>query len=309
MLAPNLSASRFPCINVRRYHLPAVPLSDDPSSRIAGLEGELEAARAELARVASSEWRLRRMLEVTQETLAVFDKGIIIELNPQFEEMFRCSRAEAIGRSALDFTAPASRDDLIQKMRSGHAEPYEATLMRNDGTTFVARIRGRTAEHEGRVLRFTAFLDLTQQKLAEKALLQAELHEEMIRVQASLIAELSTPLLPIARGAVVLPLVGRINGARAGQILDTLTQGVVAHAAQFAILDVTGAALIDAEVADMLLAAARAVELLGARVLLTGVRAEMARALIALDRDLGRLLTFATLAQGVAHALGARRGS
>lgn len=58
--------------------------------------------------------------------------------------------------------------------------------------------------------------------------------------------------------------------------------------------------------ADLLVRAARAASLLGSRVLLTGVRPEVARTLVELSADLAGVLTYGTLQQGVAAALAAR---
>lgn len=66
----------------------------------------------------------------------------------------------------------------------------------------------------------------------------------------------------------------------------------------------TGIREIDGEVARALVDAARAARLVGARVLLTGISPEVAATLVGLDVDLTGITTLATLASGIAHALG-----
>lgn len=282
---------------------PVPPSPSSEGSRIAELERELAEAREALHRQEERDWRQRLMLDVTQETLVIFEKGVVIEVNPQFEDMFGFQRDEVIGRSALEFVAPESRELIGRNQMSGYALPYEGNLLRKDGSKFTARIRGRNEERDGQVFRVTAFVDLTEQKKAEEVLRKAAVHEELIRLQADLLARLSTPLLPIAKGALVLPLIGQINGTRAAQVLDTLTHGVVAHSARHAILDVTGVDTLDAQVAELLVSASKVVRLLGAQALLTGIRPDVARMLVEIGSDLSGLVTFATLEQGVAHAL------
>ena len=63
---------------------------------------------------------------------------------------------------------------------------------------------------------------------------------------------------------------------------------------------------VDSHVAGALLRAARAVRLLGAEVVLTGIRAEVAQTLVGLGLDLGGLVTRGTLQAGIAYALGPR---
>ena len=61
-------------------------------------------------------------------------------------------------------------------------------------------------------------------KLAENAEQATAVQEEVISAQADMIAELSTPLLPISDRVVVLPLIGEVNDARAAQVIETLPQ-------------------------------------------------------------------------------------
>jgi rsbT co-antagonist protein RsbR len=64
--------------------------------------------------------------------------------------------------------------------------------------------------------------------------------------------------------------------------------------------------VVDTQVANVLLRAAQAVKLLGARVIITGIRPEVAQTLVGLGLDLGDITTLATLQSGIAHALGGR---
>ncbi|HVK69818.1 MAG TPA: STAS domain-containing protein [Polyangium sp.] len=154
-------------------------------------------------------------------------------------------------------------------------------------------------------------IDVTSQQRAQRAIEQTQraeaenvrLQEEIIRMQAEALRALSTPLIPIAEGVVVMPLIGIVNAARAQQVIETLLEGVMAHRASVAILDVTGVPVVDADVANGLIQAAQAVALLGAEVVLTGIRAEIARTLVELGTDLRGLVTRSTLQSGVEHAL------
>jgi len=275
-------------------------------AHIADLSRALDAARAENERLAESEWRLSRFFEVTHETIAVTENGILVDLNKQFEVMVGYSREEAIGKTPLDFTAPEMREKTVQHLKRGSEEPYETIMLRKDGTTFAAAARGRNFTHKGRRLRITALIDVTAQKQAEEALRQNAVRDETLRIQSDLIARISVPILPISENALVLPLIAQVNESRAAQVLSSLTAAVVGHGARYAILDVTGAEALDTPAIDLLVTSARAVELLGAEMIITGIRAEVARHLV--DRDFGRVKTFATLRQGVAHALRHRSG-
>lgn len=64
------------------------------------------------------------------------------------------------------------------------------------------------------------------------------------------------------------------------------------------ILDITGVRTIDTHVAEALLRLARAVRLLGAKTVVTGISPEVAQTLV----DLGDLVTLGDLRDGIAHA-------
>jgi rsbT co-antagonist protein RsbR len=150
------------------------------------------------------------------------------------------------------------------------------------------------------------FENITERKRAEAALRQTIQQEAVIRAQAAALAELSTPLIPLTDHVVVMPLIGTVDSARAERVIDTLLSGIEQRGAQVAILDITGVALVDTQVADALIRAARAAKLLGAKVMITGIRAEVAMTLIGLSVDLGGIMTHGSLQAGIAAALGWR---
>jgi rsbT co-antagonist protein RsbR len=143
-------------------------------------------------------------------------------------------------------------------------------------------------------------VDITQRKRAEEE--QARLREELIASQGHLLAELSTPLIPISDQVLAMPLIGAIDQARAERVVEILLQGISARGARVAILDITGVPTVDTKVADTLMRAARGVQLLGAEVVLTGIRAEVAQTLVALGVDLGSIATRGTLQDGIRYA-------
>lgn len=117
------------------------------------------------------------------------------------------------------------------------------------------------------------------------------------------VQQLSTPLLPVLDGLVVLPIVGHIDTKRADDIMRTLLHGVAQQKARVAILDVTGIATLDTHVIKLLLQAIQATELLGARVLLAGITAPMAQVIITQGIDLRHLRTYKDLRSAIEAVL------
>jgi len=131
---------------------------------------------------------------------------------------------------------------------------------------------------------------------------RARLQDEVIRMQAAMLEELSTPLIPLSDAIVIMPLVGTIDSKRAEQILAVVSQGVVSRGARVAIIDITGVPTVDTHVASVLIRASQAVRLLGAEVVLTGIRSRVARALVELGVELGGLVTRGSLQAGITYA-------
>jgi len=151
------------------------------------------------------------------------------------------------------------------------------------------------------------YANITVRRRAEEAIRQSELQQEIIAAQQSAMRELNTPLIPIMEGVVAMPLVGAIDSARAQQIMETLLIGIGEKHASIAILDITGVRVVDTQVANALISTAQAAQLLGARVILTGITPEVAQTLVQLGIDLSSVMTRSTLQSGIAYAL-ARRG-
>jgi PAS domain S-box-containing protein len=143
--------------------------------------------------------------------------------------------------------------------------------------------------------------DVTELRRGERE--RKALQDQIIATQEAALRELSTPLIPLADGVVLMPLIGAMNGGRVQQVVETLLEGVTAYTAGIAILDITGLLDVDAEVANALLQATQAVKLLGAEMVLTGIGPRVAQTLIEIGADLHRIVTPGTLQDGITYAL------
>lgn len=148
-----------------------------------------------------------------------------------------------------------------------------------------------------------AFNDITERAAAQEALQRQAVQDEVIRAQSATLRELSTPLLKISDSTLVMPLVGTIDSARAQQVMEALLEGIAEERASTVIMDITGVSVVDTQVANALLRAAQAAQLLGTQVILSGIRPEIAQTIVGLGVDLSGLSTSSTLQRGISRAL------
>ena len=138
----------------------------------------------------------------------------------------------------------------------------------------------------------------------ERAYISTVAEQEEQQAQLlSTIRELSTPIIPVYEGILVLPLVGSIDSRRAAAITEQLLEAIAAQQAEIVIIDITGVSLIDTSTANHLLMTTRAANLLGSRVVLVGIGAEIAQTIVHLGVELHGLVTLADLQAGIAYAL------
>lgn len=118
------------------------------------------------------------------------------------------------------------------------------------------------------------------------------------------IADLSSPIVPIAPSVLVMPLVGTMDAERARRLQEDMLREINRSKAKVVLLDVTGLAMSGATVVEHLLQAARAASLLGAEVVLVGITPAAARLVVEGGLDLGAIRTRSNLELGFTYALG-----
>ena len=135
--------------------------------------------RASEQAIRDSEERLRKFSDATSEGIVFIDKGIVVDCNEAAGRMIRLPANELVGRPNSDFIAPESIEAVVNNIRSSFERPYEATLLRADGTRFVAELVGKDIVSNGKTLRMTAIRDISDRKQAE-ARIQFLAHHDIL---------------------------------------------------------------------------------------------------------------------------------
>lgn len=126
--------------------------------------------------------------------------------------------------------------------------------------------------------------------------------ERTIGLQQEAIRELSTPVLQLRERLLILPIIGVIDTQRARQLTEALLRAIRANRAKVVVMDITGVPAVDSKVANHLVKTVDASRLMGATVIVTGLSAEVAKTVVAVGVDLGKLNTVGDLQGGIEEA-------
>jgi DNA-binding LacI/PurR family transcriptional regulator/anti-anti-sigma regulatory factor len=156
-----------------------------------------------------------------------------------------------------------------------------------ENLTIQAALLGATLD------RNAVLTTLTEQQATLHAAYQRE------RMLSQTIRELGCPIIPLLPSVLLVPLIGAIDSQRAEQIISAVLTAIGEQQAQTVLLDVTGVPIVDTQVANSLVQTARAATLLGARVVMVGIRPEIAQSIVGLGIDLQQLKIYSTLASAI----------
>lgn len=232
--------------------------------------------------------------------LIVNAAGEIILVNHETEKMFGYGRTELLGQM-IEILIPDRFHGHHNQYRTHYfLEPKRRPMgmgmnlyaKRKGGMEFPVEISLSPLQNENEIEILVTVRDVTERKRAL----------ELIAQQSHSLLELSTPVIKLMNGLVLLPLIGVVDTLRAQQIMENLLQAIVAHEARVALLDITGVPVIDTQVAQHLIKTVAAAKMLGAEVVLTGISPESAQTIVTLGIDLRQIRTKGSLEVGLLEA-------
>lgn len=143
--------------------------------------------------------------------------------------------------------------------------------------------------------------DLDQARQARVDELEGNL--STIRAQQDELSALTSPILRVWDGALVLPLIGAFDGERALQVSQRVLESVVLSRSQIVLIDITGLSMIDTHATSCIIRLVYALRLLGADGYIVGMTGVVASTLVSLQVELSELQTFSNLEAGLRAAL------
>jgi PAS domain S-box-containing protein len=254
------------------------------------------------ANILDNEDSFRLLVESLKDYAIVMldSNGRVASWNAGAERFKGYRAAEIIGQHfSCFYPAEAVQQGLPEQelkaaTKDGRFE-NEGWRVRKDGKKFWANVIISALRNKDGTLRGFSKVtrDLTERKQAE----------EQIQQQSREIMELSTPVMQVWQGVVVAPLIGSLDSQRTQQFMERLLNRIVETNSPVALVDITGVPTIDTQTAQHLIETISAVRLLGAQVVLTGVRPVIAQTLVHLGINLSDIITRASLSAGLQVAL------
>ncbi len=144
-------------------------------------------------------------------------------------------------------------------------------------------------------------LDALQAERERSQKYQRELEEKLdtIARQREAIRELSSPIIEVWEGVLCVPIVGVMDSARSAETTETVLRAVAEKGSECLIIDITGIDVMDTRTVDHFVKMARAVRLLGAQCVLTGVTPSIADTVVQMGLDFSGIDTERSLREGL----------
>lgn len=221
------------------------------------------------------------------------DEGRSLPLDAFLERVERCDECPVERGEAAGDVVAIQR--LMQRQREASRAARKLGNKLRKAEREIQDLHESISESEERAEKVEA----VQKASAVQATEELRAKMELVKQKEEAIMALSTPIIEVWEGVLVLPIIGALDDRRAGVILSTLLESVARSRAGHAILDLTGVDRIDAGTADHLGMIGGAVRMLGARIILSGIRPEVVRRLIEVQADLACFTTVRSLKEAL----------
>jgi len=102
-----------------------------------------------------------------------------IKVNKVAPELLGYTQEEMIGKNAFDFISHESIEQVKEFIKNKNQEPYEAIMVRKDGSKFPALLRGKDIKLGDTNIRVSALIDITEMKVKEAEISQLAYYDSL----------------------------------------------------------------------------------------------------------------------------------
>ncbi|HEY0408580.1 MAG TPA: GAF domain-containing protein [Pyrinomonadaceae bacterium] len=261
----------------------------------------IERKRSEVERE-RSEQRYRLLTEVIpQQVWTAQPDGALDYVNRRVLDYFGRTMEEMLGWGWQNVLHPDDVQPSLERWRASlqTGEPYkiEFRLRRASDSSYRWHLGQAMPlrDDAGKVVAwFGTNTDIEEQKLIEATLARIN------RERAQMLEEVSTPVVPVWRDVLVVPIIGSLDTERMNRATQAALGEVVRTGARACIIDITGARVVDSHAIANLSNLVSSLKLIGAEAIVTGVTAQAAQSLVGLGVDFTGMRTYRTLAEALA---------
>lgn len=247
------------------------------------------------AKLREAQLLLRAILDYLPISVCKYDRaGTFTFQDGKGLERVGVKPGQLLGANALELYAdhPESSEGIRQGL-AGRASHSVIDARDTVWDTWFVPVRDARGEPDGVI---SISLDATQSTQRENELRNKL---DLIEKQQKVIRDLSTPIIEVWDKVLTLPMVGVVDSVRISEVMDNLLTAIVNKDARFAILDLTGVDAVDTRTAGYIIEMIKAIRLLGAEGIVTGIRSNVAQTMIALGLDLSGVTTVGNLRAGL----------
>jgi rsbT co-antagonist protein RsbR len=310
---------------------------EEAQSRIHELETQVEKLQQSEAKLLEDRWLLDAIMKHTPDYVFMKDrKSRFLRTNAAHTELLGLDDPqEAVGKSDFDFFPAESAQKFFEEEQTIMATQQEVTnrewdvgenatgetiwlsehkiAVTNDegevvGLLGMSRVVTERKKAEQEVARLYAEIEQEVEKRTEELRRETEererLQQQIIDTQRSNLRALSTPIIPLMDGIIIMPLIGHIDSVRSADIMRALLAGITTHRARVVIIDITGVPMVDTAVAGHLHKTILAARLKGTRTIITGLSDTVAETIVDIGIDWSEIETLYDLQAGVRAAMG-----
>jgi rsbT co-antagonist protein RsbR len=233
------------------------------------------------------------------------EKSRFVKVSKSLANWFNADGVDGLmGKTDFDFfteehARPAFEDEQ-EIIKTG--KPIEGKVEKEthpDGkVTWVSTTKVPRYDKKGNIIGILGISrDVTERMLLEQQ------REEKLEAQREELLELSTPVIDVWEGVLTVPILGSLDSERASRVSEALLTNIVEKNSKVAIIDISGITAVDSAVADRLIRTAKAVRLVGAEAILTGVGVEVAQTIADLGINMEGLKTISNLRDALKYVI------
>lgn len=239
-------------------------------------------------------YKRTRLILDSQKNIVVVTDGIkIIDANHAFLNFFGIASLGEFLKSAsciCDYFLQEENERYLQKIDSSGtrwtdivlANPnhlHKAMILDKNGMEHIFEVSGQKLDLDNGINEdVMVFTDITT-----------------IEHQRVVISKMELPVLEIADGLMMIPLIGLIDSTKSQRLMENILLSIKLHEVKVVIIDIQGILIMDSAVAAHIVKITKATKLMGCETIVSGISPEVAQTIVNLGINIENMRTTANL--------------